>query len=267
MLKENKEESGNISKLATPVLIFLLLLAAFWGGSLYTKFRNSETGQNQEPAVDLAARPTSTPGSSQPEQGEEDSLGVQSRIKIEESAIVKGSAEAGVVIVEFSDPSCPYCAAAAGGNQQVIESLKSRIPGWEAPLPQIEKEYLEKGLVRLVFHYFPGHGAGMEAMKIIWCAAEQGKGWEMKKVVYANQDEVGNKAALQVLSQGVDLNRSEFDRCLEKDFSAKESEEASLGREMGVSGTPTFFINGQMLVGAQPYQSFKSIIDSELEKS
>lgn len=189
-------------------------------------------------------------------------------LKIEADDPVKGDKDAPVTIIEFSDFSCPYCAAVNGNNQLVIDSLKSSNPSWVAPVPKIMADYVKTGKVKLVFKYFPGHGTGVEAMKLALCANEQGKFWELHDAFFANQDQLQNVAQLKDLASkaGVDitlLNKcyddGKYDDKLEQDFAE--------GKTAGVSGTPAFFINGELITGAQSYSVFKDAIDSALEAS
>ncbi len=99
---------------------------------------------------------------------------------------VKGNKDAGVTIIVFSDPSCPFCAAAAGAPE-MVSYMQSRSPSWQPPVPGIMEEYVDTGKVKIVFKYFPGHGSGKTAMKALWCANEQGKFWELHDLVFANQ--------------------------------------------------------------------------------
>lgn len=104
---------------------------------------------------------------------------------------VKGDKNAPVTIIVFSDPSCPFCAAAAGAPE-MVSYMQSRSPSWQPPVPGIMKEYVDTGKVKIAFKYFPGHGLGKTAMKVLWCANEQGKFWELHDLVFANQEAISD---------------------------------------------------------------------------
>lgn len=177
-----------------------------------------------------------------------------------------GEDDAPVTIAVFSDFSCPFCAAAAGENQQVIEYLQSRDPSWEAPVPNIIKEYVETGKVKLVFKYFPGHGTGGEAMKLAWCADEQGKFWEVHDAFFANQGDIENVAKLKTLAAGAGADLTELEKCYSSNkYASKLTSSTSEGRTAGVQGTPAFVVNGRMLSGAQSFAVFKQVIEAELK--
>lgn len=107
-------------------------------------------------------------------------------------APILGDNNAKVTVIIFSDPSCPYCAAAAGKNQQVINYLKQMSPNWEPSIPNIIKDYVNTGKAKITFKYYPSHGLGKDAMNIMWCANEQGKFWEIHDVMFDNQDKMNN---------------------------------------------------------------------------
>ncbi len=110
---------------------------------------------------------------------------------LEASDPIKGDKNAKVNIVVFSDPSCPFCAAAAGAPT-MVKYMQSRSPSWQPPVPGIMKEYVDTGKVKIAFKYFPGHGLGKTAMKALWCANEQGKFWELHDLVFANQEAISD---------------------------------------------------------------------------
>src|SRR3989344_7581290 len=111
-----------------------------------------------------------------------------SQLEIGNSPVL-GNANAPVTIYEFSDFSCPYCAAAEGYNQPVISSLKARDSSWEAPFPKIVEEYVNTGKVKIVFKYSPGHGTGVPAHLIALALQEQNLFWKFHEEAFANQQD------------------------------------------------------------------------------
>jgi protein-disulfide isomerase len=184
------------------------------------------------------------------------------------NAPVKGSKSAKVDIVVFSDPSCPFCGGAAGMNKEVVDYLKSRSPSWTPSVPNIIKDYVDTGKARISFKYFPGHGKGIEAMEMMWCANEQGKFWEMHDVMFANQNlmEKGDVAGLKAAAETVSgLDKTAFETCIAGDkYAAQYDADTQEGSQYGVQGTPAFFINGNLVEGAVPYSQIKTVIDKEL---
>ncbi len=165
------------------------------------------------------------------------------------SAPVKGSPNAPVTIVEFSDFQCPFCSRA-------VPTLK-----------QIETEY--PGKVRVAFKNqpLPFHQHARLAAEAAMAANEQGKFWEYHDKLFANQQAL-DRSSLERYAQEVGLEMGRFRAALDSNkFDAQISADSAEGTRLGASGTPTFFINGRQLVGAQPFASFKQIIDEELVKN
>lgn len=160
----------------------------------------------------------------------------------------KGNKEAEVVIVEFSDYTCPYC-----------KKFETEI------LPEILQRY--NGKVMVVFRDFPVHGnISITAAIAADCANEQGKFWEYHELLYEKQEEwIFNLTMLSVYAHQLGLNLSKFEACMD---SRKYEEEVLKDREdgikYGVSGTPTIFINGRKIVGVHPVEKFCQVIDEEL---
>jgi protein-disulfide isomerase len=165
----------------------------------------------------------------------------------------RGNDSAKVVVVEFSDFQCPYCGNAA-----------------RDAVAQIERDYVNTGKVKLVFKHFPltqMHQYAQKAAEAAECAKDQGKFWEMHDKLFSNQ------AALTVddlkrYASDLGLNTAEFNQCL--DSGAKTQfvqNDIAYGTQLGVTGTPTFYINGNQIVGAQPYATFKQAIDTALGAS
>jgi protein-disulfide isomerase len=167
----------------------------------------------------------------------------------------KGSKDAPVVIVEFSDFQCPYC---------------KRF--FDQTLPQLENEYIKTGKVYFVYRDFPlnFHQYAKEAAEAANCAKEQGKFWEYHDLLFENQQTWTSVGISELKKYAADLglDTNKFDSCLDSGKYASEvQKDFQDGLSYGVGGTPTFFINGIKIVGAQPYSVFKQIIDQQLSGS
>lgn len=171
---------------------------------------------------------------------------------------VLGKNNAPVTIVEFSDFQCPFCRKF-----------------WEGALGDIKKEYIDTGKARLVYRDFPldFHLGAQPAAEAGECAHEQGKFWELHDKIFASQAKKGEGtiqftvADLKQWSKGVGLDGAKFNACLDAGkYKEEVAKDVQDGAAAGVSGTPTIFINGRAVVGAQPFAVFKAIIEAELAK-
>jgi protein-disulfide isomerase len=138
-------------------------------------------------------------------------------------------------------------------------------------LPQIEEKYIKTGKVRYVYRDFPlnFHQYAQKAAEAAECADEQRKFWEYHDILFQKQSEwvaVG-ESKFKEYAQQLDLDMQRFNQCLDSGKYASEvQKDYNDGLKYGVSGTPTFFINGIKIVGAQPYSVFEQIIEQELNK-
>jgi protein-disulfide isomerase len=106
----------------------------------------------------------------------------------------------------------------------------------------------------------------MEAAEAAMAANAQGKFWEMHDKMFSNQAAL-DRPSLEKDAEEIGLDMSRFRSDMDSHrFKDAIAEDQRLGQSVGASGTPTFFVNGRMLVGAQPFDSFKSIIEEELAK-
>jgi protein-disulfide isomerase len=161
----------------------------------------------------------------------------------------KGPQQAPVTIVEFSDFQCPYCA-------KVVPTLKA-----------VADRYGDR--VRIVFRDYPlpFHQEATKAAEAAACAEQQGRFWEMHDKLFANQRSL-QPADLKRYAVDLGLDQDGFSRCLD---SGQTAERWQRGREhaarYGVSGTPSFFINGRFLSGSMSLAGFTEIIDEELARA
>ena len=112
----------------------------------------------------------------------------------------------------------------------------------------------------------PFHNNAQVAAEAGLAAQEQGKFWEMHDKMFANQGAL-ERPSLERYAQELQLDMNKFKSALDScKFKERISRESKEGSTAGVSGTPTFFVNGYKLVGAQPVDAFKKLIDQELAK-
>jgi protein-disulfide isomerase len=161
-----------------------------------------------------------------------------------------GSASAPVTIVEFSDFQCPFC-------QRVAPTLK-----------RVRETYGDK--IRIVWKDFPLtqiHPQAFKAGEAAHCAGEQGKFWEYHDRLFANQQAL-EASDLKKYGADLGLDAAKFNACVD---SAKYGDRVRAGVEqgskLGVNSTPTLYVNGRVLSGAQPYETFVTVIDEELSRT
>ncbi len=233
------------------VPISILLAGLLIAGALYLVGNNNKDKTTQ-------SNPTSnTTGQQTPSD----------RIDVSAVGPSQGSQNAKVTIVEFSDYQCPFCAAYSGFAPQVIASLKQRDPSWEAPYPKIVSDYINTGKVRYVFRDFPAHGPlAQKAAEAARCAGDQNKYWEMHEKLFEKQDEWDTTAnveeSFKKYAADLGLKTDSFASCLSSEkYKAQVEQDYADGKKAGITGTPTFSINGRLLVGAYSYSQFKTIIE------
>ncbi|MBR9682677.1 MAG: DsbA family protein [Candidatus Aenigmarchaeota archaeon] len=162
---------------------------------------------------------------------------------------VKGSADAPVTIIEFSDYECPFCARF-----------------YTQTYGQIDEKYIQTGKVKYVVRDFPlsFHAQAQKAGEAAECAGEQGQYYEMHDKLFEEGVE-GGVTAFKQYAVDLGLDTDEFNTCLDSGAMAQEvKDDMSDGQAAGVTGTPAFFINGKKLIGAQPFSAFEQVIEAEL---
>lgn len=159
-----------------------------------------------------------------------------------------GDKDAKVTIVEFSDFQCPFCAKGAD------------------LLNQIKKKYGNK--VKVAFKNFPlpFHNQAETAAVAGLCANEQSTNlfWKMHDEMFAHQDSL-DVEGLKGLAKKIGVKMDQFEKCLsENKYLSQVKADMEDGKKVGVKSTPTFFINGQVITGAQPLEVFSELIDEQL---
>ena len=237
-------------------LVIVVAVAAFFAGSYASNLNSNQISEEDLETViaklELKILQNQLP-TEQPK--------LTMKVSIDNDPII-GNPNAPITIIEFSDFQCPFCARF-----------------YTQTLPLIHEEYIESGKVKLVFRDYPIqsiHPNAVPAAVASECANEQGKFKEMHDMLFEKQNEWSRQEtadALSLFSQyatKIQLQQERFDSCLTNGKYIEEiKKDLGDGRDYGVSGTPGFFVGNDKigyveLKGAQPFDSFKKIIDAQL---
>lgn len=182
--------------------------------------------------------------------GSESSVMMREQLLVKPHSAVKGPSSAEVTLVEFLDPECESCAAMYPVVQKIFN------------------EYQDK--IKVVIRYMPYHPNSKYVANILEGTKEQGKYWETLEVLFKNQELWGDhhnpqpENIPQVLNS---LKLNDFEKILTEARAGKFNkiieEDFMDGKALGVTGTPTFFVNGQM-VEELSYEGIKVLLDKEL---
>lgn len=230
-------------------IAFVLGLAAgfiFWG-------LPGVVASSQQPAAQAqVAAPTqaSTPYESAP-QSSATAAPTQQQIRrynvpVDDDPSI-GPSDAAITLIEFSDFECPYCRQ------------------WQTQTwPKLAEDF--KGKIRLVYRDFPLdsiHANAVPAAEAADCANEQGKYWEFHDKLFSGQKL--SSALFEQYAAEIGLDTAKFKECVSTRKYQKEVQgDIDFASNLGIQSTPTFFINGLPMVGAQPYEVFKQVIEKEL---
>ncbi len=159
-----------------------------------------------------------------------------------------GGETAPVTIVGFSDYECPYCRVAETTVERVLDTYGEKVRYFHRDYP------------------LPFHANAKSASQAASCADDQGKFWEYHKALFG-RDSLSVEVFQEIADQ-LELDRVAFDECLAGEIHSDGIQADILeGGSLGVDGTPAFFVNGRLLSGAQPFEAFKKVIDSEIAKA
>lgn len=170
-------------------------------------------------------------------------------VPINDDDPTRGPEDAPVTMIEFSDYECPFC-------QRYFDQVATRL--WQ--------EY--EGKILYVFKDFPltsMHPNAKPAAEAAMCAYEQDAFWEFHNKLFSMELDL-NKETYNKYAADLDLDLEQFTECLdERRYSENVQADMDFAANLGVSSTPTFLINGIPVIGAQPYEVFVQLIESELK--
>jgi protein-disulfide isomerase len=165
-----------------------------------------------------------------------------------DNAPKRGAQNAPVLVVEFADYECPYC-------QRIHPELK-----------KLEEEFA--GKVALAFKDFPlpMHSRAAKAAEAARCAGEQGKFWEFHDTLFDNSQKL-ELAQLKEYARALKLDTARFDQCLDGGEQAPAvRKDFAQGQRLGLTGTPSFFVNRHFLSGAVKYDTLREIVEQQLAR-
>jgi protein-disulfide isomerase len=172
----------------------------------------------------------------------------QVSVETNNAAATIGPKAPAVTLVEFADYECPYC-------QKVASDLK-----------KLQADMGDK--VELIYKDFPlpMHKNAEKAAEAGRCAAKQGKFWDLHDEMFRTHSLETDQIKEQASKLGV--NQAEFDKCLDSGSEASAvDQDRKEGIKLGITGTPSFFINGHFLSGALDYASLKKVVDQQIAEA
>ena len=236
------------SNLIQIVLTVFLVAAAFAIGSMWTELKLLKAGK------ETVADPAGQPAAAQPEENKPLTDALWQEV-LTNPVYSEGNENAKVTLVEFTDYQCPFC-------KRHFDQTES----------QLQTEYIKTGKVRWIVRDLPlsFHQNAHAAAEAARCAGDQNKYKAMHDKLFETQTAWGESATAPTVfagyATGMGLNGTSFSQCLSSGkYKAAVDADLALASQIGANGTPTFYINGQPLVGAQPFSAFKALIDAELK--
>lgn len=253
----------------TQILVLLgLAFAAFYFGSSI-KNKNSNVKQPDDSSIGSNSQQVVAPTV--------DLTVVKSAFN---DALIKfGDDTSKLVLLEISDPSCPYCNIAAGYNGELNSQAGAQFKlvadggTYVSPVQEMEK-LAQSGEASFAMIYMNGHGAGEMAMKSLYCAYEVGKFWEASALIFNGDgyDLVNNVVRNDSTKSGdlADFLSSAVDRdvmksCLDSGkYDEQLVKDSGIASTLGVTGTPGFFVNENKYSGAYSYTDMEPAVNTIL---
>lgn len=223
------------------VLIFLL------GGAFGGMFVKIQYLEGKVGGVNTAAAPTA------PTQPQQPAAPTSVDVKVVAEDPVRGDPNAKLTIVNFADFQCPFCEKFHNDAE-----------------PKIIKEYVDTGKVKFVYKNLAFLGQeSTDAANASLCAKEQNKYWEYHDKLFSSQkgENQGAFAIVNLKQFAVDLglNTNQFNSCFDaKKYNAQVQADVAEANRIGFNSTPSTAVGKVPMIGAQPFEQFKSVIDAQL---
>ncbi len=245
MNKEEKLITFKKNQFYTVVSILAFALGVLvgyfiWGANPPVATTPAETA-TEAPATPTESAPVAEPTEAQAAEAAEQNV---RRYEIPTEGFYSiGPEDAEIILIEFSDFGCIFCAT---WHNETYEDLMADYPG------KIRFVYRN-----LAFRALPAAEASL-------CAGEQGSYWEYHDKLFSGEYGLTDEAYIQYAEE-LNLDMDIFNTCVsEHRYQESIQKDVDFATQLGIGSTPTFFINGLAMVGAQPIEAFKQLIDQEL---
>lgn len=268
---ENKSEQARFSTSSAVqvVTILLLVVGSFLLGSLWQRVQFLEKGFNPG-----ATAGTATTNATQQATAPKATLGMI-KDTFKKSVLKFGDENKKIVFIEVGDPSCPYCHIAAGKNPELNKQVGSQFTlvadggSYIAPIPEMKK-LVDQGKAAFTYIYTNGHGNGEMGTKALYCAYEKGKFWEVHDLLMTNEGYnllngtvKNDKEKAGELAEFIKpvFDPSAMKQCLESGkYDNRITEDPKLAQNIGVTGTPGFYVNDTLFGGAYSFKDMEEAV-------
>ena len=279
-VKSDEVVTINIQPFLMPVSILLsamILSVGFIVGmnNLGTNLKGSASGTGTTTTTGTTTPPPPTPAGTTTNVTLDQIRGLWDN----SAAITMGDKNSNLLLVEFSDTSCPYCHIAGGKNPELNKSVGTQFTlvadggTYVAPIPEFKK-LVDEGKAGFAYVYATGHGNGKLGNAALFCARDQGKFWEAHDLLMNSsgysllndtvKNDTANAGKLADFLKGV-VDSSFMEDCLS---SGKYTSNVDAGDQVastfGVSGTPGMFVNTTNFAGAYSFTDMQSAVDAAL---
>ena len=253
------------------MVVMALVLIGLVGyiGYLTGKTQNNKTGEQQ-------VLPTATQ-----QQAQQPQIALETIKGLFSKNVIKfGNGDKKLLLVEVSDPSCPFCHVAGGMNTEIGTqmgpqfTLVSQGGTYVAPVTEMKK-LVDEGKADFVWIYSPGHGNGEMGTKALYCAYDQGKFWQANDLLISvkgydllnnkvKNDKTKSQMVADFLATATDKNK--LKACLDSgNYDTRLTEDTAIATQLGVQGTPGFFLNTTNFAGAYSWTDMKSVAEAALK--
>ena len=240
----------NYSRLSPFFIVFAFTLGLLVGYLLWGRSPAQVTVANAPSATQDQASPTQAnagANTAATSQAAQDQQIRRYDVPVDDDPVL-GPADAPITLIEFSDYECPYCRK---WHEEVLQPLMDAFPNQ----------------IRFIYRDFPltsAHPNALPAAEAADCAGEQGKYYEYQDLLFSGKQALGDET-YQQYAEELDLDSDSFKECTSSErYKDEVMADLNWASNLGVRSTPTFFINGLPLVGAQPFEVFQEVITKEL---